>query len=219
MPYAAHRIQGEPELVRGAWLEITRLGHPLDVEKGCMFYPYGGDEYYFVEKGRFREDFISGSGKLRSLLIFEKGSLINLPNAAQNAPALEPYNALDESRIWRLEYSRTIERPEKAPMLARLCLRQLSSSALTYRAALTLLDLDDFKKRFCRYLLLNIRRFGGAAFRLGLTQDECAQTLGVHRATLARAIKDLKQDGVIKCFTKECVRISDAEKLRALCAF
>lgn len=85
----------------------------------------------------------------------------------------------------------------------------LGTLVLTYHTALTDLLLDDFIIRFSRFLLsLSLER-QALEFAPGITQEKCATVLGVHRATLARAIQRLRQTGVIDGFTRRRVRILD----------
>lgn len=217
LPYAAYKVIGETDLAAPVWNEIRAFGQPLPhIRKGSVFYPASDSEFYCIESGRLRMDFISSTGRQRSLLIYEAGSFVNLAHAVHGRQCLEPFSVLADARLWRLDRSLLIESDCHCPSLARLCLKILSAINLTYHAAITLLDVDEFKTRFCRYLVLNMRRYGGARFCLGLTQDECAQTLGVHRATLARTVQSLKVAGVISCFTRELVEVLDPERLLEL---
>lgn len=217
LPYATYKVWGENNAGADVWREIRAYGYPLDVKAGLIFYPEDNYSFYCVESGRLRTDFISGTGRQRSLLINETGSLINIAHAIHGTRCLEPYTVLKDGRLWRLNRCLVLEQPFPCPNLAVLCLKVLSSVTLTCQTALTWLDVDNFKIRFCRYLLLNIRRFGSSGFSLGLTQEECAQTLGVHRATLARIVKELKEERVLSSFTRDYVEIIDKDKLLAIC--
>ncbi len=54
------------------------------------------------------------------------------------------------------------------------------------------------------------------AFPLGTTQDELAAILGVHRATLARAIRKSRSLGMIGKFNSRTIEILDLNLLQSL---
>ena len=69
----------------------------------------------------------------------------------------------------------------------------------------------------CRFILSLARKNNGqSAFPSGMTQLEVAELLGIHRATLTRAVQQLKQMGVITSFTRREVRISNMVLLEQL---
>jgi CRP-like cAMP-binding protein len=62
----------------------------------------------------------------------------------------------------------------------------------------------------CRFILsLFHKNNSRTSFPCGMTQQEVANLLGIHRVTLARAIAELKQLGVIAQFTRKEVHISN----------
>ncbi len=213
LPYASHRIFGENDLDAPTWREIKNFGRMIKLAKNSTFEPETSTAFYCIEKGSLRADFMTLGGRQRSLLIFEAGAIINLAHAVLGEKSFTRFKVRKDSILWQVDNKTIMTIPESCPHLKNLCLRILASSNMTYEVALAYLDVDDFKIRFCRYLALCIRRYGDLCFSTGLTQEECAMTLGVHRATLARAVQALKKDGIIACFTQECVQILDAERL------
>lgn len=213
MPFTTHRVGGEGDLASPVWQEIRSVGTPMHLKKGALFQPEGGTVFYVVESGEVRCSFLTQQGKERALLIHEAGSFLNLAHALLRKASLLTFRAETESKLWQVASTLLTEDLGRFPHLAREGLKVLSAMSLTYQAALTFLEVDDFKIRFCRYLALNVRKFGTTSFCLGLTQAQCANTLGVHRATLARAIQSLKKEGVIATFTSERVEILDLDAL------
>lgn len=215
LPYAVYRIGGDVR-DEALWAEIRRLGEGLSCPAGRSFsslvaHPH---DVFCIERGSLRQEYLSGEGRRRLLLVYGVGAIFNtapavLEKAAAGAPVV-----LEDCRLWRIpgEHLREERLLAASPRLARQALRILSSVMLTYHEALTELAVDAFLVRFCRYLLLNMGRFG-TEFRLGLTQSECAATLGVHRATLARAVQWLRRRGILAEFGKRRVRILDPEAL------
>lgn len=69
-----------------------------------------------------------------------------------------------------------------------------------------------FLNILCEILYVS-NKFGPA---LGTTQDRLAAMLGVHRATLARAIQRLRREGVLGRMNSRTVEILNPERLRSL---
>lgn len=66
----------------------------------------------------------------------------------------------------------------------------------------------------CRFILSLARKNSNSTtFPCHMTQQAVADLLGIHRTTLARALQQLKQCGVISSFTSKIVRINDWSKL------
>ena len=84
---------------------------------------------------------------------------------------------------------------------------------LIYSTFLSDMLMDDFTVRFSRYLASLVVKNGSCSFPLGITQDRCAEMLGVHRATLGRAIHELKSEGILGSFIRNKVEIRDYEAL------
>lgn len=78
----------------------------------------------------------------------------------------------------------------------------------------------DFFGRLCRFLVY-LARFKGApaqdaervVVQVDVTQNDIAKLLGVHRVTVAKAVKKLKDQGVIRRFTKTELEIADFPRL------
>jgi CRP-like cAMP-binding protein len=77
----------------------------------------------------------------------------------------------------------------------------------------------DFFARVCRFLVYLVRFKGsdvtGRQVRVesGVTQSDIARLLGVHRVTVTKAVKKLKDQGIIQRFTKRELDIADFPKL------
>ena len=146
------------------------------------------------------------------------GGIFNLACALTQKDASGQYQCVRNSVIWRVPG--TVLKDEAGvtacPALAAYALRQMGTVALIHSTFLSDMLMDDFVIRFCRYLISLATRHGDSEFPLGITQERCAAMLGVHRATLCRAIQYLKKNGVIECFRRGRVHILDPDRLRAL---
>lgn len=217
LPWAVYRIEGDPDGNEQLWREIRREGEALVWPRSLLFPPANAHPFdcYCIERGSLRLEFVSREGRRRLLLVYGPGAIFNLACGLLEKDASGQAALLEDCRLWRVPGSllRSPEGVARCPALAAHALRLLATVMLTYHEALTGLAVDDFYVRFCRYLLLNLRKFRTTTFSIGLSQEECAATLG---ATLARAVQWLKAEGVIAAFAKKGVYILDAEKLRRL---
>ena len=213
-PFAVPRIGGMAEV----WRDALALGTRLTLPKGSIV-PAEGEglfDLFYVESGTVEVVFDTLDGRGRSVVSFEPGSLFNLAPAATRREASGQYVCAMEAVVWRLPGS-VLHDPGFAarhPDLMLAVVELLGRLVLTYHTSLTDMLMDDFIIRFSRFLLsLSLER-GARDFAPGLTQEKLAALLGVHRATLARAIQRLKGDGVIACFTRKRVHILDMDRLR-----
>ncbi len=220
MPFAVPEIRGESDIRSGMWREIMREGLRLSFHAGNIV-PVEG-EYLFdlfcIESGQVRVVFDTLEGRQRTVIAFEAGGIFNLACAMAQKEASGQYQCARDSVVWRVpgRLLRDAESMVKCPELAAYALRVLGTLSLTYHTFLTDMLLDEFIVRFCRYLASLAAEHQKAEFPLGVTQDRCAAMLGVHRATLGRAIQQLKQEGVLERFTQRSVRIVDLDRLRAM---
>ena len=235
MPFAVPVVQGETRADSPVWREIRREGTRLVFTAGTFIDISGKHllDMYCLEKGRVRILFDTLEGRQRALMTFDPGGIFNLACALMTfdpggifnlACALTQkdasglYQCVKDSVIWRVPG--TVLKDEEAvtacPALAAYALRQMGTVALIHSTFLSDMLMDDFVIRFSRYLLSLAARYDRTEFPLGITQDRCAAMLGVHRATLGRAIQHLKKTGVIECFRRNRVCILDPDRLRAL---
>lgn len=220
MPFAVPVVQGETDVESPVWKEIRREGTRLVFRAGT-FIDLSGEhllDMYCLEKGSVRIVFDTLEGRQRALMTFEPGGIFNLACALTQKDASGQYQCVRNSVIWRVPG--TVLKDESGvtacPALAAYALRQMGTVALIHSTFLSDMLMDDFVIRFCRYLISLATRHGDAEFPLGITQERCAAMLGVHRATLCRAIQYLKKNGVIECFRRGRVHILDPDRLRAL---
>lgn len=140
--------------------------------------------------------------------------MFNLANGILGEQLLGNYLAMEGGTLWKIPVAKFMGDPICCPHLARAAMRVLATILATYYAGLTYLVVDNFKVSFCRYLLLAMHNNNNKnVFSVGMTQDECAAMLGVHRATLARVVGELKKHGIIGSFTSERISILDTQKL------
>lgn len=212
VPFAVPRLEARALI----WEPFLKLGSPSEYPKGSFIRPEGAGcfDLFYIEKGEVHVIFDAPDGRMRSVVSFKRGNMFNLAQAAALQEASGEYQCVANSLIWRIPGSILHDTAFAVahPELILCVMKMLGSLVLTHHTLLTDLLMGDFIERFCRFLLS--LSAGACEFSPELTQERLAHMLGVHRATLARAIQRLKHEGVISCFTSRRVCISNMEKLK-----
>lgn len=175
-------------------------------------------DIFYIEKGEVQIIFENIKGQQRTIISFGEGGIFNIAPAALLQDTSGQYQCKTDSIIHSLPAHIVLaeETIQENPELAISLIKHLSRLTLTYSTLLTDLQIDTFFHRFCRYLLCLQLQHGRKTFPLDVSQDHLATILGVHRATLARAIQKLKKLNVITKFSNKTVEICDLETLRQL---
>ncbi len=175
-------------------------------------------DIFYIEKGEVQIIFENIKGQQRTIISFGEGSIFNIAPAALLHDTSGHYQCPTDSVIHSLPVDTVLTEKtiQENPELAISLIKHLSRVTLTYSTLLTDLQIDTFFNRFCRYLLSLQVQHNSNTFPLDVSQDHLATILGVHRATLARAIQKLKQLNVITKFSAKQVEICDLEALRQL---
>lgn len=201
------------------WSEILNLGVRMNYTRNSMVRAEGATRFdlFYLEKGQVQVLFDTLDGRMRSVVSFEAGSMFNLAQAAARREASGQYNCVTDAIIWRLpgELLHNTAFAARYPELMLWIIQILGRVVLTHHTFLTDMLMDDFIIRFSRFLV-SMSFDGGEVFTPGMTQERLAAMFGVHRATLARAIQQLKHEGIIDGFTKKRVHILDMVRLREL---
>lgn len=213
--FAVPRIQG----LADCWTTVLQLGVRGVYRRNSVVRAEGPTRFdlFYIEEGRVQVLFDTMDGRMRSVVSFEPGSMFNLAQAAARSEASGLYQCVTDAVIWRIpgELLHDVAFAAAHPELLIAVIHILGRLVLTHHTFLTDMLMDDFVIRFSRFLVsMSVEH--GLEFAPGMTQDRLATMLGVHRATLARAIQRLKRDGVISGFTKNKVCILDREALLCL---
>lgn len=202
------------------WHDVLSTGIKMRCPKGGIVAAEGEGlfDLFYLEQGTVEVVFGTLDGRGRSVISFEPGSLFNLAPAATRREASGQYVCVTDAVVWRIPGS-VLHDPAFAaahPQLMLAVIQLLGTLVLTYHTSLTDMLMEEFIIRFSRFLLsLSLER-QSVDFSPGLTQEKLATMLGVHRATLARAIQRLKREGIISCFTRGRLHIIDMDRLRAM---
>lgn len=95
-------------------------------------------------------------------------------------------------------------------------MQSLGNKNLQMHETLSYTGPDAALVQLARWLSRMADNHGALSFRPGLTQQELADMLGVHRATLVRCIHALRAQGIVSRFTRNALDITDPAALRRI---
>lgn len=188
-------------------------GHLLELQGAAL------TDFYYIEKGRLLITYTSQNGRERPILTLGHGNIFNASTALTGFDNPDSqYLCLDDTVLWRFPGS-LLKSPDfvrQYPELIINLMQSLGNRNLQMHETLSYTGPDIALVQLARWLARAAEDHAALSFRPGLTQQELADMLGIHRATLVRCIHALREQGIINRFTKNILDITDAEALRRL---
>ena len=204
-----------------AWTDMLHLavrqvcpaGYPLILEGDAL------TDFYYIEKGRLLISYASQNGRERSIIGLEAGNLFNVSTALTGFDNPDSqYLCKEETVLWRFP-GRLLLSPDfvcKCPELIIEIMLSLARKNLQMHETLSYTGPDAALIQIARWMLRAAESRASESFRPGVTQQELADRLGIHRATLVRCIHTLKERGIISRFTRNALVVTDMNALRDL---
>jgi len=207
------------------WGRITHLGARKRIPKGTVILSMEGavDGVYYVQEGIVETMLDTHAGPQKVLYRVGKGCVFG--EVCCFSPGMNQEVFVKARTDCTLFFFRreTIEGviAREHPRLLLELIRILGHIVRMYGVLLQdTLSLDSFV-RVCRFLVYLVR-FQGAdvtgkqvrvVVQSEVTQADIARLLGVHRVTVTKAVKKLKDQGIIQRFTKRELDITDFPRL------
>ena len=210
------------------WEAIKHLGIRHSYQKGCQIYdlqsPVNG--VYLVESGLVEIVLYTPTGPEKVLyyvgpgcIFGEVGCFVSGDTGEARIQARSDCSAYFFGRE-TIEGVIAREHPQLLIELIRTSAYKIRMFAVLLRDSLT----GDVFQRVCRTLVYLVEYrgvlpqpgFQGLAVQPGLSQTDLARLLGIHRVTLTKVINRLKNERVIKRFTKNRLEILDFERLNQI---
>lgn len=181
-------------------------------------------DFYYISEGRVCLQSSSFSGREHTANYFGPGSLFNLATVFIGDLKEEQHGtwvALDDVVLWRFPGSILHDQDfvREHPGLIINLMQGMCLSIFTQFSWTTGVYLADPLPRLARYLLGLADAAGKLDFAPGVTQQQAATYLGMHRGTLSNALKQLREQNIVREFTRKRLRILDAQKLKEFTTF
>lgn len=206
--------------VNKPWAAMIPEGRKFSARGQSLFEPAGDRlDFYYLARGFILVMHADMEGNERAIFRLGPGNLFN------ESPALAGFDAPDspffcqtDCTIYGFSHSLLHDADFVAahPGLIINLMSGLGVKLLILHTSLSNFVGVSAVARVSRFLCGLIRRRHSLAFDPGMTQEDLAVLLGMHRATLVRALRELRQQGALLRFTKRRVEIGDAELLKRL---
>lgn len=206
--------------VNKPWEALTPSGRKFSARGQALFEP-GGDtlDFFYLASGIILVMHADMEGNERAIFRLGPGNLFN------EGPALVGFDAPDSPFLCHTDcviygFSHTLLHDTgfvaAHPELIINLMSGLSLKLLILHTSLSNVVGVSAMGRVSRFLCGLVRRRHSLDFDPGMTQEDLAVLLGMHRATLVRVLHELKRQGALLRFTKRRVEIGDAELLKRL---
>lgn len=201
--------------INADWRQLEECGRLQCLPRGTTI-SNCSDTFFLLESGVVRKVVTSPQGQDWGVLLQQKGCLFNLTGALLGTSEnvyftcqtdVEVYG-FDAALLQDTDFYR--QHPEKIINLlttfaVKEAIAHAYSSNICHASA---------KGRVCQSLLALLRENDHqSTFSPGTTQVEIAAMLGLHQTTVARAVKELRAEGVVGAFTKNRLEILNKERL------
>lgn len=203
------------------WAEVLHLAKKYEYPKRSRvkFTREMDSDFYYISKGQVCLQVSSTEGKERMTNYFGVGSLFNLATVFyKDLEDAGTWVFLEDSVIWRFPGRLLLDEDfvRQYPALIINLMQSISFTILTQYTFLTEMFMANPLPRVARYLLGLAATEGSDNCFVGVTQQDAAQQLGMHRGTLSAALKELKDQRILAEFSRGHLHILDLERLRAL---
>jgi CRP-like cAMP-binding protein len=203
------------------WESILNLGNKHTYCKGSIIIGGGQpiNDLYYLHVGQVKYSTTTREGNLKILWYLDNGNIFGAAPFFEGRPARN-YNAITTMEKCEVyTFSRICFHDEIVANYPRLLSNLIQSMANRIFLALNRGgDLDSLRSRVCKILFYIVQRennksSGKVVCSTGISQQELAFILGVHRVTLNSIITQLKHEGIIGQISKRNLVINNTERL------
>ncbi|HWR42294.1 Crp/Fnr family transcriptional regulator [Sporomusa sp.] len=205
------------------WESVLHLGQKHLYKKGSLILGNGQpvNHLYYLHVGQIKFSKLNSEGDEKIIWYLDKKNLFGAAPFFDRRPIKNMCNALiaiEDCEIYT--FSRTCFNNEILVNYPELVANLIQSMA--YKIFLGVNrggDLEALPRRVCKVLHYILEResdslvSGNRGCSKGISQQELAFILGVHRVTLTNVISQLKREGIIGHISKRRLLINDVERL------
>ena len=205
------------------WAGACRFGTRISWKKGTYFNPYVGEKsFYYLGAGRLIILHGAANGQVRNLLCMHAGSLLNLAHVLGSSLTTFideecRFYCLTEVTAWRFPGKLLDDREfiSQHPDLIINLMQSLGVRLLLMHNTVSSTGNGDTAVRLARFCFnMYASSQGSLAIPLDMPLTELANLLGMHRISLFRAIRRLKDAGALQSLTRGEIVIRDVAALR-----
>lgn len=206
--------------INSPWREVLHLGERKSIPRNSDISIIYNDLFFFLDHGTVRLTGISEDGHERVVMIMEEGVIFGEATFLHKTPDhLHAIKTLSPCEVIAFP-KQLLEDEEFCKQYPHLILNLVRSLGIKVGALFSQIydtNLFDIKRQICRMMAQLWREQGeGRNINPNLSQTDVAHLLGVHRSSVCRIIRELRDQGVIGHFSKTRLEINNAEELLAL---
>lgn len=197
--------------------EFYRYAKTIEYKKGSS--PFGSDEllkyFYIVVEGKIKTYRINlETLKEQTFFIYKRGDMFDVVSLLDSLAHEVIYEVLEDCKLLELPMQKVREWLDGSSKFSKMFFPYLSSQMRYMEDLASEISLYDVKERFIHLLLQNIDPDDNFKYNLlqDLSNSEISKLLGSVRHVLERAIKELKDDGLVETGRKN-IKISNLQKL------
>lgn len=201
------------------WEKILNYAVRVNYSKGTIIPHTEISGFYYLYKGTVSIFYLTSGGKERLTLCLEPGCIFNEARSMTGYDPEGSFVCTSDTELWRFPAKLLTDKKfirENPDQIANL-MYTMGLKMLIHYTFLAEMGVGSTDEHVCRFIL-NLSKKNGdkLSFPCKMNQQRVADLLGIHRATLARALQRLKRNGVIEEFTAKRVIISNMEALTHL---
>ncbi len=175
----------------------------------------------FLDKGLISLRSINAQGRQRISLYYESGCFIGEPAVLANTKdpnRLQYYHAHEETTVYLFPPTCVTDANfiKEHPELIQNLLQSLTIKLRYFQALVADKSGECATEVICRYINRLAEKNHSNTFSPRMSQSEFAMSVGLHRSTVCRIIKELREDGIIGEFSKTKLEILDRMRLKSL---
>lgn len=202
------------------WQSVLYLGQKRCYNKGSVILAIGQpiDHLYYLHTGQVKYFTISSEGNEKIMWYLDKGNVFGAAPFFDKRPVANAITAIEKCEVYC--FPRSYFNDEIVPKYPELVTNLIQSMAYKTRLAVNRGgDAACLLSRVSKILFYvaqrqsNNQAIGKVVCPKGISQQELAFILGVHRVTLNNAIAQLKREGIIGHIGKRNLVINSVERL------
>ncbi|SDP80208.1 Crp/Fnr family transcriptional regulator [Desulforhopalus singaporensis] len=199
------------------WREIMHLGKRKTFPQNSEIHTPSENVFYFLDKGRIRLTGLAENGKERVILMLEHGVILGeIPHIHKSFDHFYILQTLSECEL--IAFPKTLLKDvdfcRKHPHLILNLIKSVAIKAGAFFGQLYDSNLFDCRCMICRMLAQIWREHGEpATLSPNLSQTDIANILGIHRSSVCRVIRQLRDEKIIGQFSKNRLDILNTDAL------
>ncbi len=206
--------------INSIWRKVLHFGEKKKIAKGKTF-STGGDNkkaIIFLDSGSVTLSSITLKGRERIHMLFESGCIIGETTyftKVRDSSNENIFTAKEDCVLYFFSpklIKDTDFITEHADLIYNL-LEGMSSKIAYLFSLLSDKNGETSREIICKHLIRNAQKHGSLSFIPFAKKQEFAMSMGLHRSTVFRIIKELEDEGIIRITNKKEIEIIDLESL------